>query len=99
MCLTLLLFFFFHDTATTEIYTYGHTLSLHDALPIYSRSDRLRLTSPPVSMLTVSPEASACLSSSPLNRKAAPPTSAIAPTHASKAFCRCASWGWRLRLP
>src|SRR3546814_14733910 len=31
------LFFFFNDTATTEIYTYGHTLSLHDALPI-SRS-------------------------------------------------------------
>src|SRR3546814_18207090 len=26
--------FFFHDTATTEIYTYLHTLSLHDALPI-----------------------------------------------------------------
>src|SRR3546814_3430982 len=25
--------FFFHYTATTEIYTYGHTLSLHDALP------------------------------------------------------------------
>src|SRR3546814_19166159 len=24
----------FKDTATTEIYTYGHTLSLHDALPI-----------------------------------------------------------------
>src|SRR3546814_19816562 len=22
--------FFFNDTATTEIYTYGHTLSLHD---------------------------------------------------------------------
>src|SRR3546814_11091721 len=31
--------FFFNDTATTEIYTYGHTLSLHDALPI---SDPLR---------------------------------------------------------
>src|SRR3546814_1855819 len=29
------LFFFLHDTPTTEIYTYGHTLSLHDALPIY----------------------------------------------------------------
>src|SRR6266536_4880087 len=29
---TFLLFFFFHDTATTEIYT----LSLHDALPISS---------------------------------------------------------------
>src|SRR2546426_2968584 len=28
-------FFFFNDTATTEIYT----LSLHDALPIYSRND------------------------------------------------------------
>jgi len=27
------LFFFFNDTATTEIYT----LSLHDALPIYLR--------------------------------------------------------------
>src|SRR3546814_14195239 len=28
--------FFFIDTATTEIYTYFHTLSLHDALPIYA---------------------------------------------------------------
>src|SRR3546814_19621707 len=28
--------FFFNDTATTEIYTYLHTLSLHDALPISS---------------------------------------------------------------
>src|SRR3546814_5392074 len=26
--------FFFNDTTTTEIYTYLHTLSLHDALPI-----------------------------------------------------------------
>src|SRR3546814_3761686 len=26
--------FFFNDTATTEIYTYLHTLSLHDSLPI-----------------------------------------------------------------
>src|SRR2546430_7439144 len=30
-CLPILIFFFFNDTATTEIYT----LSLHDALPIY----------------------------------------------------------------
>src|SRR3546814_17560316 len=30
LCIT----FFFNDTATTEIYTYLHTLSLHDALPI-----------------------------------------------------------------
>src|SRR3546814_2653135 len=27
--------FFFNDTAHTDIYTYCHTLSLHDALPIY----------------------------------------------------------------
>ena len=29
-------FFFFNDTATTEIYTGEDTLSLHDALPIYA---------------------------------------------------------------
>src|SRR3546814_14112869 len=29
-------FFFVNDTATTDIYTYLHTLSLHDALPICS---------------------------------------------------------------
>src|SRR3546814_1087368 len=32
-----ILIVFFTDTATTEIYTYGHTLSLHDALPILAR--------------------------------------------------------------
>src|SRR3546814_20738321 len=31
------LLFFFNDTATTEIYTYCHPLSLHDALPIWRR--------------------------------------------------------------
>src|SRR5881296_4737712 len=30
-------FFFFNDTATTEIYTLLYTLSLHDALPISRR--------------------------------------------------------------
>src|SRR3546814_1440413 len=29
-----MMLFFFNDTATTEIYTYLHTPSLHDALPI-----------------------------------------------------------------
>src|SRR3546814_20059970 len=29
------LFFICNDTSTTAIYTYGHTLSLHDALPIW----------------------------------------------------------------
>src|SRR6059058_3290323 len=37
-------FFFFSDTATTEIYTSLHTLSLHDALPI-SHELRTPLTS------------------------------------------------------
>src|SRR5881398_1733793 len=31
--MSLYLFFFFNDTATTEIYTLSDTLSLHDALP------------------------------------------------------------------
>src|SRR3546814_18621375 len=40
-------FLFLNDTATTEFYTYGHTLSLHDALPIYRRLDiALRRPSP-----------------------------------------------------
>src|SRR5438876_9795279 len=34
-----LLFFFFNDTATTEIYT----LSLHDALPIFENGPRSRV--------------------------------------------------------
>src|SRR3546814_13015102 len=28
------MYFVFYDTATTEFYTYGHTLALHDAVPI-----------------------------------------------------------------
>src|SRR5213082_3648088 len=36
---TLILFFFFNDTATTEIYTVSDTLSLHDALPISPPGD------------------------------------------------------------
>src|SRR3546814_4535204 len=43
MCLVmvaLFFVFFFIDTATTEIYTYVHTLSRHDALPIYRPRSR-----------------------------------------------------------
>src|SRR2546423_10605678 len=40
----MLLFFFFNDTATTEIYT----LSLHDALPICFCSARSRSTACPI---------------------------------------------------
>src|SRR3712207_8331056 len=42
VCRALLLFFFFNDTATTEIYT----LSLHDALPISKRYDSASVRSP-----------------------------------------------------
>src|SRR5210317_1514675 len=37
-----ILFFFFNDMATTEIYTLSYTLSLHDALPISSRRRHTR---------------------------------------------------------
>src|SRR5256885_11959946 len=39
----LFVFFFFNDTATTEIYT----LSLHDALPISCRASSASIRSPP----------------------------------------------------
>src|SRR5258706_1822649 len=55
--LTLLFFFFFNDTATTEIYT----LSLHDALPI---SPRLRWL--PAWSMSSAP--TACASSAPPRR-------------------------------
>src|SRR5213596_1580398 len=35
-------FFFFNDTAPTEIYTRPYTLSLHDALPIFLARERLQ---------------------------------------------------------
>src|SRR6058998_4110526 len=37
-------FFFFNDTATTEIYTVMNTLSLHDALPISRASARTTIS-------------------------------------------------------
>src|SRR3546814_12127620 len=46
MC-SMCFFFFFNDTATTEIYTYWHTLSLHDALPIFAASPLRRVAPTP----------------------------------------------------
>src|SRR3546814_10241420 len=40
--------FFVNDTATTEIYTYWHTRSLHDALPISPDVRANYLASPPL---------------------------------------------------
>src|SRR6187549_4085961 len=46
-------FFFFNDTATTEIYTGWYTLSLHDALPILRRQPGVGRRLPPVGNLAV----------------------------------------------
>src|SRR3712207_8430705 len=47
------MFFFFNDTATTEIYT----LSLHDALPIFDAvNDLLKSFEVPVIFITAYPE-------------------------------------------
>src|SRR3546814_127913 len=43
LSLSLLLVFFLNDPAPTEIYTYCHTLSLHDALPISATSPTVHL--------------------------------------------------------
>src|SRR3546814_11116469 len=48
-------FFFFNDTATTEIYTYWHTLSLHDALPIYGPGSRLLIVTLSITVLRARP--------------------------------------------
>src|SRR5256885_3641859 len=48
--MSFLFFFFFNDTATTEIYT----LSLHDALPISPRRLRMKSTAVPKSRSAVS---------------------------------------------
>src|SRR3546814_2931425 len=37
---------FFNDTATTESYTYCHTLSLHDALPICAHAGLVAVRGP-----------------------------------------------------
>src|SRR5688572_31385527 len=57
-------FFFFYDTATTEIYT----LSLHDALPIFSRTLASLLSGccrsirhPGATTVTTSPITTACI--------------------------------------
>src|SRR2546429_7720356 len=47
--LSFFLFFFFNDTATTEIYT----LSLHDALPISVPNSAAPTSSPPALLFTV----------------------------------------------
>src|SRR6056297_1887014 len=55
-CYFLYNIFFFNDTATTEIYTYCHTLSLHDALPIPPRPSAVRRIQSPVDRSATSSE-------------------------------------------
>src|SRR3546814_17575014 len=52
----LLLVFFFNYTATTEIYTYEHTLSLHDALPIFKPETDLWPVTPAIASDSNDPE-------------------------------------------
>src|SRR5258708_39050985 len=53
----IIILFFFNDTATTEIYT----LSLHDALPIYTRAEQgLRSRQMRASMPARSPSRPGC---------------------------------------
>src|SRR3546814_11652277 len=49
----MLVVFFFKDTATTEIYTYLHTLALHDALPISSRNQGAAMIFAPLDRFVV----------------------------------------------
>src|SRR3712207_8655423 len=72
------MFFFFNDTATTEIYT----LSLHDALPIWPQRSATDRSSPGRS----SPAATATTSSS--SRAA---QLAVTPSASSSASTRCRS--------
>src|SRR3712207_8362765 len=59
-------FFFFNDTATTEIYT----LSLHDALPICRRRNRTNKTSPCFRLLSPARRARRDHDRPPLHRRA-----------------------------
>src|SRR3546814_19276284 len=67
--------FFFNDTSTTEIYTYLHTLSLHDALPISWTT------------ITGSPArgSEARVSATPWRTRSA---SAPCPSHSARRHCR-----------
>ena len=61
------MFFFFNDTATTEIYT----LSLHDALPIFKRqiTDLYRDKSGKINVFTIDPQIEQQLADSVQNTK------------------------------
>src|SRR5216117_4118006 len=69
-------FFFFNDTATTEIYTRKDTLSLHDALPISWRCP------PAPARSSTAPRSCSC-------RSRTPPGNARAPARARARRARC----------
>src|SRR3546814_14746605 len=43
VCVAVVDVLFFNATAATEIYTYGHTRSLHDALPLLALQEAVRV--------------------------------------------------------
>src|SRR3546814_18350304 len=84
------------DTATTEIYTYLHTLSLHDALPISRRDARRRWRHRSGGAQPAPPASAAALGAR--DRRARPPRRAsphplAAPPATSLAARRCAGRG------
>src|SRR3546814_1561222 len=86
-----LYFFFFNDTATTEIYTYLHTRSLHDALPISRPAGRRAQSAHPRryrgrywSAERPSPDHRRDPASAPLRRPSPAPSSARSEEHTSE---------------
>src|SRR2546422_3602644 len=85
---SILFFFFFNDTATTEIYT----LSLHDALPICSRENRtLRLRCITTSRCKAFPAPPASPATTPRVRLPSAPsvTSAASPSRGRSSHHDC----------
>src|SRR3546814_6055980 len=70
------------DTATTEIYTYLHTLSLHDALPISRRDARRRWRHRSGGAQPAPPASAAALGAR--DRRARPPRRARSEEHTSE---------------
>src|SRR2546421_10391719 len=91
------IFFFFNDTATTEIYT----LSLHDALPISSRRLRMRCQTFLVEVFRERPNEGLRIESIHEHRRAArgdlPRTAVTQEGMASFAFSGIGSTGWVMR--
>src|SRR3546814_16142366 len=93
------IFFFFNETATTEIYTYVHTLSLHDALPIVATERQAaKLTRPPAWRSSRPPSSSSShmvwtIAGGSSDRRMISSTGTGAGPRSASTACRSASFG------